>query len=97
MFALPNGCQYLGYTAEHVMSRVENLATHSGGWGSDSGVMEHAQHLAYFVRCIATNLTNAQARDIRDQIIRHVKEPLEGYPPTTIQHPDCWLLNKPRF
>ena len=42
----------------------------------------------------ATGLSEYNARALRDILTRQAPDPLSGYDGTTIQHPDCWLLQR---
>lgn len=87
-----DGCRYFGYTNESVTYRVASLAFHLGSWGTTSFVENHARRVPYVVRCIASNLEDRDAKEVRDLMAARAPENFTHAYGTTVQSPDCWLL-----
>ena len=64
-----DGCRYFGWTRDSVASRVAALISDVGGRGANPFVQEHAGGVPYLVRCVASNLDEREARELRNLLV----------------------------
>ena len=84
-----DGCAYFGYTRESVAGRVASLMSDLG-WGGSEFVREHAGTVAYVVRCVASNLDERGASELRNLLVAQAPGDVSRRNGTTVTTSDCW-------
>ena len=90
-----DGCKYFEYTSEPIQERAATLGSNIGPWEPSRFVMEHASdHVPYIVRCIASQLTREDAKDLRDYLVALAPEEDSHDRKPAIRASECWSIAK---
>ena len=80
-----------------VMYRVASLVSYGGGWSPNRFVQQHAaEQVPYVVRCIRSNLTRHEARELRNTMVTQAMKTTmcRG---ASVQHEICWVASSQRM
>ena len=86
-----DGCRYFGYTRGSVFARLATLFSEFGAFGSNSFVLEHAARVPYVVRCLASGMTEGQARELRQLLVTQSPMELARSNGAMVRAADCCL------
>ena len=86
-----DGCRYFGYTQGSVFECVSDLGCGPVEVSQNKFVVEHVGHMAYVVRCVASNLGVGNARELVDLLVCGAPGEVERGYGMTIEVRDCPL------
>ena len=86
-----DGCRYFGYTGKSVLERLAELSNGLVDVRSNGFVSEHCRQLAYVMRCVASNLDQGGARELRELLVAEAPDEDLRIDGTTVMSPACRL------
>lgn len=89
-----DGCRYFGYTRGSVFNRVASLLCELEGSGANPFAVQHAARIPYVVRCVATRLSESQARQLRRLLVSESPGRLTQVGGAVARSVSCWLTEE---
>ena len=86
-----DGCRHFGFTGMPVFDRLGELSSGVLDVRSSTFVTDHCRQVAYVVRCVASNLDRARARELRELLVAEAPDGALRIDGTTVMAPDCWV------
>ena len=84
-------CRYFSFTGMSVFERLVELSSGVLDVRSNAFVSEHSRQLPYVVRCVASSLSRAAARELRDLLVAGAPDDRLRIDGTTVTSVDCWI------
>ena len=88
-----DGCRFFGYTGSRVFDRLSALVTKRGAYTANDFVSGHAVRVPYVVRCVASGLGRADARELRDFLVLLGPSRSAGAGRFVVESACCWLAD----
>ena len=88
-------CKSLGYTDSSVFERVDDLLASPVDERRSAFVAEHCARMGSVVRCIASNLDEVAAAELRDELVASAPDVMQKLDAGSLEARECFLREVP--